>query len=440
VSRKERVRLFLDSDVLTTGMVSTGGPDKAVLSLCAARTCRLVLAEAVRDEVKENLLFRPGGLEDETADRVLRDYDSLIALLKPELVPRPGPAEVRVARRLIPHAADVPVLLSAIAARPDWFLTRNTQRFTPAVARRTGLRFATPDEFFRALSRSISQPHAGARNGPAEPVIMPVGSRKSTRDAAVYVMVCPDEAVAEVGVSFEEQMERAEAYLQAAGLRCRRSFTEQGISRVVPLDQRPMGACLLEMIRKGQVRHVVTLRLDRLFRSAADAVRRMSEWEAAGVVTHLIDLAGQPTSTGSAVGRMILAIGDTLVRLDRHRIAESTARALADRKRMRIVYGPTPYGCERIGRDISLSMNRRGRTWTDRGERGTDLVAHPRERVVLEHMREARADGMTLRQIADMLNDLQIPCKRGGAKWYPATVKRILENDISLPEDLERLT
>jgi hypothetical protein len=39
-----------------------------------------------------------------------------------------------------------------------------------------------------------------------------------------------------------------------------------------------------------------------------------------------------------------------------------------------------------------------------------------------------------------MLNDLQIPCKRGGAKWYPATVKRILENDISLPEDLERLT
>ena len=154
--QKQRVRLFLDSNVLTAGIVSTWGLDKAVLSLCAARICRLVLAEAVRKEVEENLLIRLGGVEPEDAARVLRDYTRLIALMKPEVVPYPGLEEVKAARHLIRHAADVPVLLSAIASRPDWFLTHNTKHFTPAVALRTGLRFATPVEFFRALSRSIS--------------------------------------------------------------------------------------------------------------------------------------------------------------------------------------------------------------------------------------------------------------------------------------------
>ena len=48
--------------------------------------------------------------------------------------------------------ADVPVLLSAIASKPDWLLTHNAKHFTKAVAQRTSLRIATPAGFFRALS------------------------------------------------------------------------------------------------------------------------------------------------------------------------------------------------------------------------------------------------------------------------------------------------
>jgi predicted nucleic acid-binding protein len=156
VSEKRRVRLFLDSNVLTAGIVSSWGLDKAILSLCAARICRLVLADAVREEVEENLLIRLIGAETKEANRVLDDYARLIALLKPEVVPYPAQANVKAARHLIRHAADVPVLLSAIGSRPDWFLTHNTKHFTPAVARRTGLRVATPADFFRALSQRIS--------------------------------------------------------------------------------------------------------------------------------------------------------------------------------------------------------------------------------------------------------------------------------------------
>lgn len=52
--------------------------------------------------------------------------------------------------------ADVPVLLSAIQAQPDWLLTHNTQHFTAAVAKRTRLRIATPAAFFHALAEEIS--------------------------------------------------------------------------------------------------------------------------------------------------------------------------------------------------------------------------------------------------------------------------------------------
>lgn len=147
-----RIRLFLDSNVLTGGIVSTWGLDKATLSLCAAKVCRLVLAEVVRDEVEENLLLHAERLPEIDADQLIEDYRRLIKLTNPEVVPYPDKDMVRSNRHLIRHAADVPVLLSAIAGKPDWLLTHNTKHFTKAVAERSALRIATPAEFFKALS------------------------------------------------------------------------------------------------------------------------------------------------------------------------------------------------------------------------------------------------------------------------------------------------
>jgi predicted nucleic acid-binding protein len=156
LSRATRLRLFLDSNVLTAGIVSPWGLDKAVLSLCASRICRLVLAEAVRDEVEDNLLARLESVDSADATRLLDDYTRLISLMDPEIIPYPGAESVRASRHLIRHVADVPVLLSAMSSRPDWLLTRNTKHFTQAVAKRTGLRIATPVEFFGAIAKTVS--------------------------------------------------------------------------------------------------------------------------------------------------------------------------------------------------------------------------------------------------------------------------------------------
>lgn len=123
-----------------------------MLSLCAARVCRLVLAAAVRDEVEENLLLHAAQLPSLDADRLIEDYHRLIRLTRPELIPYPEKRLVASSRNLIRHAADVPVLLSAITSKPDWVLTHNTKHFTKAVAQRTSPRIATPVSFFRTLS------------------------------------------------------------------------------------------------------------------------------------------------------------------------------------------------------------------------------------------------------------------------------------------------
>ena len=152
MTSQRRIRLFLDSNVLTGGIVSHWGLDKATLSLCAAKVCKLVLAEVVRDEVEENLFFHAQRLRSLDAEQLIEDYRHLIKLTNPELVPYPDKDLVHSNRHLIRHEADVPVLLSATASKPDWLLTHNTKHFTKAVAQRTSLRIATPAEFFRALS------------------------------------------------------------------------------------------------------------------------------------------------------------------------------------------------------------------------------------------------------------------------------------------------
>lgn len=152
---QRRIRLFLDSNVLTAGIVSRWGLDKAVISICAANVWRLILSEAVHDEVEENLRLLAHDRPALSGEQLIEDYRRVVELTKPEIIPYPEASLVRSSRHLIRHEADVPVLLSAMAGKPDWFLTHNLKHFTPAVAERSGLRIATPAEFFRTLSSLV---------------------------------------------------------------------------------------------------------------------------------------------------------------------------------------------------------------------------------------------------------------------------------------------
>lgn len=152
MTKPTRIRLFLESNVLLAGILSPWGLDKAVLSLCAGQVCQLILAAVVRDEVEWVILEHASHLPESQQRSLSAQYRRLIQQTHPEMVPYPAASEVMASLHLIRHRADVPVLLSAMSARPDWLLTHNTKHFNRAVARRTGLRIATPAEFFRVLA------------------------------------------------------------------------------------------------------------------------------------------------------------------------------------------------------------------------------------------------------------------------------------------------
>ena len=114
-----------------------------------------IRSRGTRQEVEENLLHHATALPPQDAEQVLEDYATLLTLARPEIVPLPDAEAVIQARPLIRHAADVPVLLSAMQSHPDWLLTHNTAHFTPAVAARAGLQIATPRAFFQALARGL---------------------------------------------------------------------------------------------------------------------------------------------------------------------------------------------------------------------------------------------------------------------------------------------
>jgi predicted nucleic acid-binding protein len=149
--------LFLDSNILLEGLIARWGLSKAVLSLCAVRIHQLFLAEIVREEVERALLIITSDYAKASrrlSEQILSDYDEFIRLAKPKLIPKPRPQEELAHRHLIRHQHDVPVLVSAINSAPDWLLTSNIEHFNQQVARRTGLRIATPYQFFAAIHAS----------------------------------------------------------------------------------------------------------------------------------------------------------------------------------------------------------------------------------------------------------------------------------------------
>lgn len=156
MTARQKLRLFLDSNVLMGALVSRWGLDKAVVSLCSAKICRLVLAEAVRDEVEHNIVLHAVELPRSRAEQLLQDYEGFLRRCDPEIVPHVTHQEFLANRALIRHEADVPVLLAAMKSKPDWLLTNNVKHFNKSVAQRTGLRIATPAGFFRALAGLLS--------------------------------------------------------------------------------------------------------------------------------------------------------------------------------------------------------------------------------------------------------------------------------------------
>ena len=185
---------------------------------------------------------------------------------------------------------------------------------------------------------------------------------------------------AEEGESLETQERVIGGYAQLLGLVLNRVFVERGVSGSRPLADRPEGAALLTVLRPGDV--VITPKLDRMFRSALDALAVLGELKKRGVSLHMIDLGGD--TTGNGVSKLVFTILSAVAEAERDRTRERIAEVKADqRKRGRFLGGSVPFGWR---------LDKKG-----------GLIPEAAEQAAIARMRALRSEGLSLRAIRDRM-------------------------------------
>ena len=150
------------------------------------------------------------------------------------------------------------------------------------------------------------------------------------------------ERQADEGVSLEEQIRRIEGRALEQGWQIAEVFIERGISGSVPLGDRPEGARLLATLQPGDI--VIAAKLDRMFRSAWNALNVIRDFQQRRVSLWLLDLGGDVS--GDGIAKLVLTILAAIAEFERERIGER----IRDAKRILIS-------------SDSAAPNRAGQSW-----------------------------------------------------------------------------
>lgn len=231
--------------------------------------------------------------------------------------------------------------------------------------------------------------------------------------AIIYVRVSTLEQ-AEQGLSLDAQVEQCRRYAVMRNLEVSNVISEPGISGAVPLEKRPGGSELKQIITKKQAQAVIVVKLDRLFRDAEDALRNINDFERRGIALHIIDLGGSSIDTSTAWGKFMLTVLSGAAEMERNLISERTTAVMRAKKSRLEAYTHTPYGYNRI---------------EDR------FVKNPTEQKILARIARFRTKGKTLQTICDRLNSEGVKTKLGRS-WQPATLHYILKNSIQVGKNI----
>jgi putative DNA-invertase from lambdoid prophage Rac len=194
-----------------------------------------------------------------------------------------------------------------------------------------------------------------------------------------YVRVSTDRQ-AEEGESLGAQQRALQGYAMMQGFKIDKIFVESGVSGSKPLIERPQGANLLDTVKAGDI--VLTPKLDRMFRSALNALDVLAQLQKAGVSLHMLDLGGDVT--GNGISKLVFTILSAVAEAERDRIRERIRDVKKDqRSRNRYLGGKVPFG------------------WT-RGDAG-ELIENRQQQLAIRRMRRMRERGDSLRAIAASL-------------------------------------
>lgn len=171
-----------------------------------------------------------------------------------------------------------------------------------------------------------------------------------------YSRVSTVEQAADGNASIPDQIRKCKALATMRGVHSSDCiiFTDKGISGSMPLALRPAGAEMLAVAKSGDV--IVAAKMDRLFRSAIDALQTADELKRSGVDLVLLDI-GTDAVTGNGVGKMFFGIMSCIAEFERDRIRERTEEGRRSKRARRGFMGggvPIGFKVEGKGRDAQL--------------------------------------------------------------------------------------
>lgn len=123
-------------------------------------------------------------------------------------------------------------------------------------------------------------------------------------------------------------------------------YTDAGVSGAVKLAFRPAGEKLLADMKAGDV--VIASKLDRIFRSAVDALNMLEEFRKRDVDLILYDM-GTESVTKGGMAQLLFTILAAVAEMERIRIAERTADGRRAKKARGGAVGEVPFGFRKVG-------------------------------------------------------------------------------------------
>jgi len=221
-----------------------------------------------------------------------------------------------------------------------------------------------------------------------------------------YGRVSSVEQAAEDRSSLDVQIKTCEAAATIAKLEKPIPVIDPGVSGSIPLADRPGGGKMVSALQPGDV--IIAAKLDRLFRSAADALNSVERMKNDGVKLILVDIGTEPV-TESAVAKMFLTILAGVAEFEKSRILDRMATGRTEkRKDGGHIGGKPPYGFRKVGAGKSAR-----------------LEPDENECAVIEEVRQMRSSGASFRAISSRLAERGIVSRTGEA-FAPTQIKRML--------------
>ena len=203
------------------------------------------------------------------------------------------------------------------------------------------------------------------------------------------------------GDSIEVQRRQVEGYALMHGLELAEIFVDDGVSGAIPVVDRNQGRLLLSRLQSGDT--IIAAKVDRMFRSALDALNCVDQFRRSGIRLCLLDLGGDVTSDG--LSRFFLTMTAAFAEMERTRIKERvTAAKSHQKKKGRYLGGAVPFGYKEVRVP---------------GQKGAGLVPDEMQQRAIARVLELHQKRMSLRAIADDLRSL-------GARISHSCVSRIV--------------